>query len=80
MDIATRKVNFIQEFLQLKDEDLIAKMEKLLQTKTIKTRSNNHKPMSVEEFNKMIDKAEDDFANGREITSKELLERIETWE
>ena len=34
---------------------------------------DSFKPMSIEEFNKGIDKSEDDFKNGRYKTSFELL-------
>jgi hypothetical protein len=36
-------------------------------------------PMTMNEFNKMIDKSEEDFKNGRVKEAKELLKIVETW-
>ncbi len=69
MDLQTRKLEFIQEFLKLQSEEVISQFENLMK-KRIK---DSFKPMSIEEFNKGIDKSEDDFKNGRYKTSSELL-------
>jgi hypothetical protein len=69
MDLQTRKLEFIQEFLKLQSEEVISQFENLMK-KRIK---DSLKPMSIEEFNKGIDKSEDDFKNGRYKTSSELL-------
>ena len=41
--------------------------------------SSNSDPMTNDEFNKMIDKSEEDFKNGRTTEAKELLKIVETW-
>ncbi|MEI6139896.1 MAG: hypothetical protein WCP85_11565 [Mariniphaga sp.] len=41
--------------------------------------SKNFDPMTMNEFNKMIDKSEEDFKNGRVTEAKELLKIVETW-
>ena len=69
MELQTRKLEFIQEFLKLQSEEVISQFENLMK-KRIK---DSFKPMSIEEFNKGIDKSEDDFKNGRYKTSSELL-------
>ncbi len=38
MDIQARKLNFIQEFLRITDEKLIARLEHLLHTERLKER------------------------------------------
>ena len=70
MDLQTRKIEFIQEFLKLQSEEVISQFESLM-----KKRNNrdSFKPMSIEELNKGIDKSEDDFKNGRYKPSSELL-------
>ena len=69
MDLQTRKLEFIQEFLKLQSEEVISQFENLMKKKI----NDSFKPMSIEEFNKGIDKSEDDFKNGRYKTSSELL-------
>lgn len=79
MDIITRKLNFVQEFLRISDEDLVDKLERLLKTEIKKRMDKDVKPMTMSEFNQMIKKAEDDVKNGRVIEARELLKKVEKW-
>lgn len=36
--------------------------------------------MSLDQFNELIDRSEDDFANGRVIEAKDLKDEIAKWE
>ena len=69
MDLQTRKLEFIQEFLKLQSEEVISQFENLMKNRI----KDSFKPMSIEELNKGIDKSEDDFKNGRYKTSSELV-------
>lgn len=71
MDLQTRKIEFVQEFLKLQSEELVSQFENLLKNKA----QQNVKPMSVIELNTRIDKSEDDFKNGKFKTSSELLSK-----
>ncbi|MGM8360823.1 hypothetical protein ACSV4D_02790 [Flavobacterium sp. ARAG 55.4] len=71
MDLQTRKIEFVQEFLKLQSEELIAQFENLLKKETQK----QLKPMSVIELNSRINQSEDDFKNGKFKTSDELLSK-----
>lgn len=73
MDIQTRKIQFIQEFLKLESEKAISHLEKLLKKEMQNT--PKIKPMSVEELNARLDKSEDDFKNGRYKSTSELLSK-----
>jgi uncharacterized protein YabN with tetrapyrrole methylase and pyrophosphatase domain len=79
MDIQARKIHFVQEFLRLNNEKIIARFEQILQTEKQKLYAAEVKPMSVEEFNKMIDSAEDDAANGRFRSAEDLEKDIDSW-
>jgi hypothetical protein len=79
MDIQTRKIHFVQEFLQLKNEALIEKFENILRVEKQKSYKESLQPMSIEEFNDMIDKAEEDSKNGRLISSEDLRKEIDSW-
>lgn len=77
MDIQTRKINFVQEFLKLQNEELITNLENILsKAKTVKQRS----PMSIDEFNARIDQSLEDSDNDRVIHVDDLLSEIEKWE
>ena len=79
MDIQGRKIHFVQEFLRLNNEALIEKFEKMLKLEKQKMYAKGVSPMSVAEFNNMIDRAEDDAANGRTKSIDELNNDIDAW-
>ncbi len=62
MDNQARKINFVQEFLQVERNK---KLEKELC------------PMTLKEFNEIIDKSEEDFNNGRVTEARNLLNQVD---
>ena len=79
MDLQTRKLNIIQEFLRVGNEDLVEKLEKLLKAERKNKLERSLSPMSEEEFNSIIDKSEDDFKNKRVITARDLKKESSSW-
>ncbi len=79
MDLQTRKIHFIQEILRLKNEKIIEKLEKILHQEKKKTIDKELSPMTIEEFNSLIDKAENDSKNDRLYNAGEILKDIDTW-
>ena len=78
MDLQTRKIEFIQSFLKLQSEEVIAQFENLLNKKSIPKNEEQKslKPLSLEEFNYRIDQSENDFKNGKYKTTSQLLEKF----
>lgn len=79
MDLQTRKLQFIQEFLRINSEEIINKLDKFMHDEIKKIHEQEQKPMSLDQFNEMIDRSEDDFANGRVIEAKDLKDEIVKW-
>jgi hypothetical protein len=79
MDIQTRKINFVQEFLRLRNVKLIEKLEKILLEDKAKDYEANLKPMSIDNFNNMIDKSLDDAEQGNVVNARELKESVKKW-
>ena len=79
MNIEARKIEFIQEFLKLQNEEVIAKLEKTLRKKIHQSRNREIEPMSVQELNRRIDKSMEDYKNGRLTEASDLLADIEEW-
>jgi hypothetical protein len=77
MDLQTRKLNFIQDFLKLESEKAISHLEKLLQKET--QTNSEMKPMSMKEFQKRIDQSTEDSKNGRLTENSKLISEIEKW-
>lgn len=74
MDIQTRKIEFIQEFLKIQSEELISHLESVLKNKT-----EDFIPFSLEELNERIDKSMDDSKNDRVTKTSDLLSEIKQW-
>jgi len=78
MDLQSRKIEFVQEFLKLQSEEAISRLEKLLRIEK-KWDKNRLEPMTVHEFNARIEKSMADAKNGRLTEVSDLLEEIEKW-
>jgi len=79
MDIQTRKINFVQEFLRLRNIKLIEKLEKILLEAKAKDFEANLKPLSIDNFNKMVDKSIEDATQGNVVDARELKESVKRW-
>jgi hypothetical protein len=79
MDIQTRKINFVQEFLRLRNTKLIEKLERILLEDKAKDYEANLKPISIDNFNKMIDKSIEDVKHGNVINARDLKESVKKW-
>ncbi len=79
MDLQSRKISFVQEFLDLQNEEIISLFEKLLRWEKKKLTQKELTPMTFEELNKRIDTALEDSKNGRLTESDKLLSEIEKW-
>jgi hypothetical protein len=79
MDLQVRKINFVQEFLRLSDEQIINKLEHMLKSEKTKLYDINPEPLSMNEFNRMIDRAEDDSKNNRVKSVHELKKDVGSW-
>lgn len=79
MDLETRKISFVQEFLRLQNEEIVSGLEKLLRKGKAELIEQNLKPMSMEQYNADIDQAMDDSENGRMIKATDLKNKITKW-
>jgi len=79
MDIQTRKINFVQEFLRLRNIKLIEKLEKILLEDKAKDFEANLKPLSIDNLNKMVDKSIEDATQGNVVDARELKESVKKW-
>lgn len=78
MDIQTRKIKFVREFLNLQNEELISRLEKLLHSKN-KSSENDFKRMTMDEFNRSIDKSMSDSKKGNLTKTSDLISEIKDW-
>ncbi len=75
MNIESRKLLFIQEFLQIRNEEIIIGLEKTLKQWKSKQHEGELKPMSLEQFNKEIDQAMIDSREDNVVRATELRKK-----
>lgn len=79
MDLESRKISFVQEFLRLQNEEIISGLEKLLRKRKAELVEKNLKPMTIEQYKDEIDLAMEDSKNGRMIKATDLKEKTKKW-
>ncbi len=79
MDIQSRKIEFLSEFLKVQNEDVILRLEKILYNEKKITLNDQFEPMTIQEFNSRIDKSMEDSKNGRITNASDLKRKIEKW-
>ena len=77
MDLQTRKLELIQEFLKIQSEDVISRLENILKKERNTSEQGVFAPMTQDELNKRIDTSESNFQNNRFKSSSELLAKYE---
>ena len=79
MDVQLKKVQFVREFLRLNNEQAIDKLESLLKSEKKRLFSQIPEPMSLDDFNKTIDNAENDSMEGRIVDAHDLKKDVQSW-
>jgi len=79
MNIQARKLELIEEFLRISDENVITKLESFIRQEKKISLESKLKPMTINEFHEMIDQAKKDSEEGRVISHQELRDKIKTW-
>ena len=79
MDVQLKKIHFVKEFLRLNNEQTINKLELLLKSEKKRMYSREPEPMSLDEFNRIIDNAENDSNEGRIVDSRDLKKDVQSW-
>ncbi|MEA5129341.1 MAG: hypothetical protein VB074_14265 [Proteiniphilum sp.] len=79
MTVETRKLNLIEEFIKITDEDLITRMEELMLDEKRKRYEQHLTPMSMEAFRSMIEQSKNEIENGLITTQEDLKKEIKSW-
>ncbi len=79
MNIEARKISLVQEFLRIDNEKIISALENFFHKNKSEIFEQNLNPMSLEQFNREIDKALEDEKNNKIISTKDLKKQIQKW-
>ena len=74
MDLQSRKLDLIQEFLKIKSEDLIDQIEGLI--KKSRAKNIDLKPLTQDELDARINESLKDIETGRVISHEEVIRKI----
>ena len=78
MNLETRKLEFIKEFLSIENEETILLMEELLIVNK-EPKSQTFKPLTIEQLKARINQSLGDSENDRVISSDQLRKEVQTW-
>jgi hypothetical protein len=79
MNLQTRKISFVQEFLSIESEEIISRLEKQLKNEKIQLFEKKLQTKTSKILNQEIDIALEDAKSGRVIDVFELKEKIKKW-
>ena len=80
MDLETRKISFIQEFLAIQNEEIVIRLENFLKKEKKNNLDKAFRPMTMEAFQDRIIKSMEDSKNGRVTEMGDFLAEIEKWD
>ena len=79
MDIQSRKIQFIQEFLKYANVNILDKFEEMLKQERKREFEKEIKPMTLKEYELRVETAFKDVKNNRVKRAKTLKDEIATW-
>lgn len=79
MDLYTRKLTFVKEFLNIQNEDIVDRFERMLKKERKRSIEKDFHPMTIEEFNKRVDQSMLDSKNDNLTDNDELVKEIQKW-
>jgi len=69
------KLSLIEQLTQIDDDQLLNKIKKLISKHTEKKTERYPAQMTVDELKEVLNKSQEDFRNGRYMTTEELRKR-----
>ena len=77
MDLQTRKISFVQDFLRIQNEEIIRELEVFLKKRKSEIFRKNLKPMALDRFYNEIDQSLEDSKNDKVIKVAELKSKYQ---
>jgi len=79
MDIQTKKLKLIEEFLSISDEKLLDYLDHLIQREKQKGYEASLKPMSLIGLRDMVEESINDYKNGDVISQEDFEKEVSKW-
>jgi hypothetical protein len=79
MDLQTRKISFVREFLNIENEQIVIRLEKYLKKEKKNNVDLQLHPITDVVLNQRIDKSIEDSSNQKLTDADDFLAEIEKW-
>lgn len=79
MDIQLKKMKIMEMLLKVRNENLINRMEKLLEKEMIVGYTTAGKPLTLEQYNNRLAKAEEEYKDGDWLSQEDAEKESEQW-
>ena len=79
MSLEAKKIQFVQEFLRLQNEEIVTGLEMMMHKWKVESMEVGFKPMTIGQLNAEIDEALEDSHNERIIKTSDLKEKYNKW-
>lgn len=79
MDIQTKKLKLIEEFLSISDEEFLDNLDYLIQREKQKGNEEILKPLSLNELRDMVEESINDYKKGDVISHEDFKKEVSTW-
>ena len=76
MDVSLLKYNIIEQLMDVDDEKLLREISELIKPSPVSDAEPELKPITVEELNERIRKAEDDIEANRVYSTEEVKKKL----
>lgn len=78
-DIQLRKLKIMEMLMQVRSEQLVEQMEKLLEKEMIVAYTTDGKPLTLKAYNKRLEKAEKQIQQGKITSHEDLKSEMQKW-
>lgn len=78
-DIQLRKLKLMEMLMQVRSEQLVEQMEKLLEKEMIVAYTTDGKPLTLKAYNKRLEKAEKQIEQEKITSHEDLKSEMQKW-
>jgi len=79
MNIAVKKVELIEWLARIEDKSLLEQVEMLKKKDVAEAYEARMTPMKSSQYKSLLDRAEEDYKNGRVTSQEDLEKECENW-
>lgn len=80
MNLETKKLEFIEEYIRLNDESIINKLEEVLREEKRKSlKEERVRPLTQAEMDAMLEESEEDIRQGNVLSHESVKQEVLRW-